>query len=255
MMGDFMKAQSIMKTARRRQALFGLLLCALLGAAACVDMPVRVEYPDLGLSQPTEGEVVAGLKEALARGVHSAVTELGRTNGFYANELVRIAMPQDLSRLETTLRQLGQGHYVDEFETTLNRAAERAVPRAADIFADAIRQMSVRDAIDLVQGPDDAATRYFQRTTEARLRAAFRPIVAEQTQRVGVTSSYKTMLDRAGFLRGFISPEAQDLDGYVTQKALDGLFTYIAIEEKKIREQPAARTSELLRKVFGYYAS
>lgn len=241
---------------RLRHRSFFIMLVCMLSLAACKELPIRLDdLTQLGLESaaPTEGEVSAGLKEALAKGVSSAVRELGRTDGFRANDLVRISMPQELDTLAQGLRRIGKGRYVDEFEMSLNRAAEQAVPKAADVFADAIRAMNVRDAIGIIRGGDNAATEYFRKTTSATLQGTFLPIVRQQTNKVGVTASYKKMLDRASLLQSLTNTQVPDLDTYVTDKALDGLFTYVAIEEKKIRDQPLERSTELLRKVFGYY--
>jgi hypothetical protein len=199
----------------------------------------------------SNSEIIDGLKEALAKGVETSINTLGRTDGFLADDLVRIAMPESLQSVEAMARQAGQGQYVDEFVTTLNRAAEQAVPEAANILGDAIRVMSVTDAKAILNGPDDAATQYFRRVSETKLAERFLPLVQQATSQVGVTSAYKSLMGQAGgLLGGFLSPEAMDLDQYVTGKAMDGLFTYIAIQEQEIREDPAARTTDILKKVF-----
>lgn len=204
-----------------------------------------------GTAALTSSEMTGGLKEALAQGVEWAVNELGRPDGFLGNAAVRIPVPDSLQLVEKSARALGQGHYVDEFVTTMNRAAERAVPETATILADTIRKMSVEDAAAIVRGPDDAATRYFERTSGEALRARLLPIVSEATASAGVTAAYKGLVGQGqGMLGGFMGPGALDLDGYVTDRALAGLFTYIAQEERRIRANPAARTTELMRKVF-----
>lgn len=196
-------------------------------------------------------DITAGLKEALAKGAQSAVSSLGRSDGFLGNDSVRIPLPEQLQTVDKVLRTLGQERYTDEFVTTMNRAAESAVPEASAILGDAIRRMTVEDAQNILNGPDDAATQYFRKVGEERLTSRFRPIVSEATSKAGVTSSYKQVIDSAGGAASLINADAMDLDGYVTSKALDGLFTMIAVEEKSIRDNPAARTSELLKKVFG----
>ena len=202
-------------------------------------------------TQLSQSEVAAGLKEALAQGVDTAIKSLGRTDGYLGNDLVRIPMPDYLETLAQAVRAIGGGAYVDEFITTMNRAAEKAVPEAAEIFAKAIRQMSIADAKQILAGPDDAATRYFQRVAGPELIERFRPIVATATESVGVTSAYNGMVDRAGPMLYMLGrPDAADLDGYVTKKAVKGLFTVIAQQEKQIREDPLARTTELMKKVF-----
>lgn len=195
--------------------------------------------------------IIAGLREALAQGTTKAINQLGRTDGFWQNAAVRIPLPAPISNLDKTLRQLGQGARVDEFQLTLNRAAERAVPQVADIFGNAVRQMSVADARAILDGPDDAATRYFQRTATDSLRQKVLPIVRDATANVGVTQSYKQLAAKAGPLLKMSGQSLPDLDTYVTDQTLAGLFTTIAGEEASIRENPAARSSEILQRVFG----
>ena len=203
-------------------------------------------------SQLSQSEVVEGLKEALAKGVENAIKSLGRTDGYLGNDLVRIPMPDNLDTLAQGVRAVGGDAYVDEFVTTMNRAAEKAVPEAAEIFADAIRQMSIEDAKQILAGPDDAATQYFQKVAGPTLIERFHPIVENATESVGVTSAYKKMVSQAGPMLSMLGrPDVADLDGYVTEEGMDGLFTVIAQQEKQIRENPVARTTDLLKKVFG----
>ena len=197
-------------------------------------------------------DIAGGLKGALTQGVTNAIDDLGRRNGFLDNVRVRIPLPRNLQKTEKTLRALGQGDKVDEFVDAMNHAAEEAVPVAADIFIDSIIQMSFSDARSILfSGRDDAATEFFRRTSEDTLRDKFRPIVQDFTERVGVTSKYKQMMGRYGFIGKALGQDATDIDGYVTQKALDGLFLLIADEEAKIRRDPVGRTTSILRKVFG----
>lgn len=200
----------------------------------------------------SNSDISGGLKQALFNGVNNAVDSLGRRNGFLDNVRVRIPMPKSLQPVERTLRAVGQGRRVDDFVETMNHAAEEAVPVAADIFIDAIKQMSFSDARNILfSGQDDAATQFFRKTSENRLRQEFRPIVEDFTERVGVTSQYKRMIDKAGFIGAFVGGDARDLDGYITQKAMDGLFLLVADEERRIRKDPVGRTTDILRKVFG----
>ena len=199
----------------------------------------------------TQDEMARGLKEALAKGVNQAVANLGKDGGFLKNLDVKIPMPPQLQTVEKTLRKLHQDQMADEFVATLNRAAEQAVPVAAGVFAGAITNMTVDDAKTILTGPNDAATQYFRKTSEAQLVEKFRPIVQEATAKTGVTASYKNLMQEAGPVASFLGADAGDLDGYVTRKALDGLFLMVAAEEKKIRENPVARTTDLLKKVFG----
>lgn len=193
-----------------------------------------------------------GLRESLFQGVRRAVDELGRSNGFLDNARVRIPLPSSLQKTEKALHAIGQGRRVDEFVESMNHAAEEAVPVAGEVFLDAIKQMSFTDAKNiLTSGQEDAATQFFRRTTENRLRSEFRPIVERFTEQVGVTQNYKQMVGRYGFLGQIVGQDASDIDGYVTQKALDGLFLLVADEEKKIRRDPLGQTSKILRVVFG----
>lgn len=197
-------------------------------------------------------EISSGLKGALAQGVSNAVRSLGRQNGFLDDVRVRIPLPKGLQQTEKTLRALGQGRRVDEFVEAMNHAAEKAVPVATDVFLDSIRQMTFTDAKNILfSGQDDAATQFFRRTSEDRLRTLFRPIVEDFTEQVGVTQKYKTMMGRYGFVGRALGQDATDIDGYVTEKALDGLFLLVADEERKIRRDPIGRTTSILRKVFG----
>jgi len=196
-------------------------------------------------------QITAGLKEALAKGTEQAVKRLGATNGFLTNALVKIPMPAELKQVDTTLRKLKQDQLADQFIDTMNRAAEKAVPLAAPVFAEAVKQMSIADAKAILNGPKDAATQYFSRTTRETLMKQFQPMVKQATDQVGLTASYKQLTDRAKILSPFMRTQALDLDSYVTNKALDGLFAVVAQEEEKIRQDPAARTTDLLKKVFG----
>lgn len=196
-------------------------------------------------------EIIGGLKEALSKGVQQAVAQLGKDGGFLNNLNVRIPMPENLQYVERGLRAAGQNKLADDFVATINHAAEKAVPEAAGIFADSLSKMSVAEAQGILTGPNDAATQYFRKTSEARLTEKFLPIVKNATEKVGVTAAYKNLMAKAGPAAQLLGSNAGDLDGYVTRKSLDGLFKVIAAEEKRIRENPAARTTDLLKKVFG----
>lgn len=196
-------------------------------------------------------EVTAGLKEALSKGVEKAVESLGKEDGFLKNLNVKIPMPDSLKKVEKTLRTLRQDKMADEFVTTINRAAEKAVPEAAAVLGESIKKMSIADAKAILNGPKDAATQYFRKASETNLYARFLPIVKNATSATGVTSAYKQMTDKASFASPFLGADGLDIDAYVTRKALDGLFVQIADQEKRIRENPVARTTDLLQKVFG----
>ena len=205
-------------------------------------------------------QMVGGLKEALSKGVEKAVASLGRENGFLTNLNVKIPMPEKLQSVEKTLRAVGQNQLADDFIGSMNHAAEQAVPVAAGVFGDAIKQMTIADAKAILSSTNDAATQFFRRTTQTNLHAKFYPIVQKATDQVGVTAQYKQMTSKlaaADTLGGLFSRSAStklgtaDIDAYVTDKALDGLFKMVAEEEKNIRANPLARTSDLLQKVFG----
>lgn len=198
----------------------------------------------------SESEIIKGLKEAITQGVDVAINRLGKINGFYGNPRVKIPMPDSLQKVDSTLRTLKQDHYADEFNLSMNRAAEQAVPVTRSIFIDAIRNMSISDARQILNGPDNAATEYFRKSSNTQLTRNISPIVREATNRVGVTRKYKSMVDQLGFMSSLIDNDALDIDGYITSKTIDGLFYMVAIEEKRIREDPVARTTDLLKKVF-----
>ncbi len=196
-------------------------------------------------------EVVAGLREALVRGSEIVVDELGRPDGFLKHADVRIPLPGPLASIGQGMRSFGMGAYVDAFETSLNRAAERAVPEALDLLVATVREMTIDDAMGILDGPDDAATRYFRERNETRLAERFLPIVRQATANVGVTQAYKSMLGQAGMAAALFDPESLDIDRYVTGEAIDALFLLLAREEQRIREDPVARSSALLQRVFG----
>ena len=206
----------------------------------------------------SQDQVVQRLKEALGKGVQQAVSRLGHEGGFLTNLKVKIPMPEKLRSAEKTLRVLKQDKLADDFVTTMNHAAEQAVPEAAGVFGDAIKGMSIEDARAILVGTNNAATQYFRRTTETNLFAKFLPIVKQATSQTGVTSAYKQLMEKAqgensfgSFGRSLLGADSMDVDAYVTNKALDGLFIMVAQEEKRIRENPAARTTALLQTVFG----
>jgi hypothetical protein len=214
------------------------------------------------LAALSQEQTVRGLKEALGKGVEQAVATLGRTNGFLNDVNVKIPMPESLKKVEKTLRTVGQDRLADEFVTTMNRAAERAVPEAAAVLGNSVKQMTIADAKAILTGTNNAATQYFRRTSETNLYVRFLPIVRQATAQTGVTSAYKQMTGKissglgslgefGGLGANLLGVEAPDLDGYITSKALDGLFLKIAEQEKLIRENPVARTTDLLKKVFG----
>lgn len=201
-------------------------------------------------TQLSEQKAADGLKEALRVGTDNAVKSTGHVDGYFGNQAIKILMPEKLRTLEKGLRAMGYDEEVDEFVLSMNRAAERAAPQAKDIFLDAILEMSFDDARQILSGGDTAATDYFKEKTSARLTEVFRPEVAAAMNEVGVTRQYKELVGRAERIP-FLRFDSLDIDDYVVGKALDGLFYVLGQEEQKIRREPAARVTELLREVFG----
>jgi Protein of unknown function (DUF4197) len=236
-----------------------MLLAFLTGALNAQDLKsllgLKTTTTTTNLGALSQEQVGAGLKEALAAGVHQAVSALGKEDGFLKDLKVKIPMPDSLTKVEKTLRTLRQDKLADEFVTTMNRAAEQAVPEAAAVLGDSVKQMSIADAKAILTSTNNAATQYFHRTSETNLHARFLPIVKAATEKAGVTSAYKRMTEKASggfgsFGGNLLGAQMPDLDDYVTRKALDGLFVKIAEQEKLIRENPVARTTDLLQKVF-----
>ena len=197
--------------------------------------------------------IVKGLKEALATGTERAVAAVARPDGYFGNQLIKILLPDRIQQAADLLKEIGYRQQVDEFVLSMNRAAEKAAPKAAGFFGDAIRQMTVEDAQGILSGGDTAATTFFEKKTRSKLFDAFKPTVAKSMDQVGTVRAYKEMIGKyeAFPLASLAGTPSLDLDTYVTNKALDGLFIQVGEEEKKIRTNPAARTTDLLRKVFG----
>jgi len=203
-------------------------------------------------SQLDYDTMVAGLKEALEVGTRRAVTEISKPDGYLSNQQIRIPMPDQLEKAGGVLRKFGLGSQVDQFELSMNRAAEKAAPQATEIIVTAVKDMSIEDAQNILSGPDNAATEYFREKTSTRLSELFKPSIKESMNQVGVTRYYTELAQEADKVP-LVGDMAQDynLEDYVTSEALNGLFTLLAAEEKKIRENPAARTTDLLKQVFG----
>jgi hypothetical protein len=197
----------------------------------------------------TNDEIVRGLKEALEIGTSTAVSTVSKTDGYLKNPQIKIPLPENVKNVEKILRATGFGGQVDEFEVSMNRAAERAAPEAKNIFWDAIKQMTFTDARKILDGQDNAATMYFKDKTSDRLQKIFKPITHQAMSEVGATHYYQSLDDKIKTVP-FADQMSFDLDQYVTDKALGGLFLMLAEEEKKIRQDPAARVTDLLKKVF-----
>ncbi len=195
-------------------------------------------------------DITRGLKEALATGSNTVVSQLGTANGFSGDPAIRIPLPGSLVKARELAARVGQERYFDELELKLNQAAEEATPKAKELFLGAIRDMSVEDAKGILQGPDNAATEYFRGKTGETLQAQMRPIVDRALAQVGAVSSFNQLLDRYNKIP--LAPKIDaDLTGHVVEEGSDGIFYYLAQEEKAIRDNPLKRTSEILQRVFG----
>lgn len=202
------------------------------------------------LDRITQREALAGLKAALEQGSNAAIAALGKTDGFLANPQVRIPLPQSLERTEKLARRLGFANEVDDLVVAMNRAAEAAVPEARKLLVDAVKKMSAQDAKGILAGGETAGMEYFRRTTHAQLHARFLPIVQTATAKAGVAQKYREFAKPAAAF-GLLKTEHADLDEYVTQKALGGLYFMLGEEEKRIRRDPVGSTRAIIRKVFG----
>jgi hypothetical protein len=198
----------------------------------------------------TQTDASQGLKEALMQGISKGADQASQTDGFFKNELIKILLPEDARRVEITLRQVGLGAEVDRALLAINRGAERAAQEAKPIFIQAIRQMTIQDAFQVLRGDQDAATQFLRRSTESQLIDLFQPRIQESLDEVGATRFYGDIANSYNSLPMVNRRIDPDLNAYVTERAIDGLFQLIAVEEKNIRENPLDRTSALMRRVF-----
>lgn len=207
-----------------------------------------------GSRPSTEGldnsTIISGLKEALSIGTEKAVKNVSQIDGYFGNEVIKILMPEKIQKVADVLKTVGFQKQVDDFVLSMNRAAEKAAPKATAIFIGAIKEMTFEDAKKILNGGGTSATEFFKAKTSAKLYDSFNPIISSSMNEVGVTRSYKEMLAKYEAIP-FVDKQSLDLDNYVTTKALDGLFFMVGEEEKKIRKDPAARVTDLLKKVFG----
>lgn len=198
----------------------------------------------------SNSEIAAGLKEALRVGSTTVVGNLGRKNGFNNDSVAHIHLPKNLNKVQSTLKKIGYSHYLDDLEIKLNRAAEKATPRAKTLFLNAIKQLTWRDVKNIYYGPNDAATRYFQGKMTPPLKRDMRPVISNVLAEVGAIKSYERTINKYQSLP-FVPDVRADLTDYTIDKTLDAIFYYLAKEEAAIRKDPAKRTTELLRRVFG----
>ena len=203
-----------------------------------------------GVSSLSNDEASSGLKEALTQGVGKAVGTLGAADGFFGNKEVKIPLPKSLKKIEKGMKLMGMGKQSDELVLKMNRAAEAAVPEAKVLLIGSIKQMTLADAKAILTGPQDAATQYFKKTTSAQMSEKFLPIVQKATENVQLASSYNKYAEM-GSKFGVVKKEDANIEQYVTNKALDGVYFMIAKEEAAIRKDPLGQTSSLLKKVFG----
>ena len=216
----------------------------------CVSAFVHAAGAHAQLESITGREATAALKAALEKGSSAAVAKLGRTDGFFGNPQVKIPLPESMQRTENLMRRFGLGRYADELILGMNRAAEAAVPEAKQLFVDSVRKMTLQDAKGILQGGETAGTEYFRRTTEGQLRQRFLPIVQRSTEKVGLVQQYDNYAEKVATL-GLVKKEDANLEEYVTQKTLDGLFFMVAEEEKAIRKDPVGAGTAIIKKVFG----
>ncbi len=200
--------------------------------------------------EPDINTTISGLKEALSVGTEKAVKTVSLADGYFKNPAIKIPLPEKVEKVAKTLRKVGLKKEVDDFELSMNRAAEKAASQATSFFISAVKEMTFQDAKKILHGGGTAATDYLKAKTSEKIYNSFRPVVASAMNEVGVTRSYKQLTDKARSRR-LLKDDSQDLDHYVTKKALDGLFYMVGQEEKNIRTNPAARVTDLLKKVFG----
>jgi len=219
----------------------------ILAAGSVLVLPPQV-YADL-LSSLSSADAASGIRTALQRGAEAAVDLLGKTDGFWGNERVRIPLPDWLAKSEGLFRMLGRKQELDDLHLSINRAAEQAVPEARKLLVGAVQSMTVQDAKGIVTGGDNAATQYFEKKTREPLAGRFLPIVTKVTKKSGLAQQYDQVAQKAQSL-GLVKEDAS-VERHVTNKALDGLFLMIGDQEKQIRANPAATGSAILQKVFG----
>jgi hypothetical protein len=241
-----------------RKILWVLVLFCVIGftglaeAGIFDDIVKELPVAKSGVSQPglDQKTAASGLKEALAIGTENAVKAVSKTDGYFSNQVVKILLPDKIQKVADVVAKLGFQEQVDNFILSMNRAAEAAAPKATVLFVDAIKTMSFDDTRKILQGADTAATEYFKDKTSKRLYDEFKPVVISNMNKVGVAKAYKDMMAPYESLP-LVPKESMDLDHYVTNKALDGLFLMVGQEEKKIRTNPSARVTDLLKTVFG----
>ncbi|MBT8768584.1 DUF4197 domain-containing protein [Metapseudomonas boanensis] len=218
--------------------------------ALCAGLAFSVSALALSLADLSQQDASGGLKDALTQGAKVAVQQLGQPGGFNDNPEVRIELPGKLGKAAKTMKMMGMGAQVEQLEATMNKAAEAAVPQAQVLLVDAVKKMTVQDAKGILSGPDDAATQYLNKTSRDQLRAKFLPIVKQATDQVGLAQQYNSFAGQAASF-GVVDAKSANIESYVTEQALDGLFKIIAEQEAGIRQNPAGAATGLAKKVFG----
>ncbi len=226
-----------------------LILCLFL--LSCDQLKQITERAGNSTLPPTKEEITAGIREALTVGIKNAVFQTAQENGYYNNSLIRIPFPPEAKKVKDAALDLGLDQQVDQFVETLNHGAEEAAKKASPIFINAIKEMTIQDVYDIWRGDKDAATRYLQQKTQSKLESEFRPVIKEALDEVDITRYWNPIITTYNKLP-FTDDLNPNLDEYVLSEGLQGLFTILAFEEEKIRENPAARVTDLLKKVFGY---
>jgi len=225
-------------------------ICVICGNSRAQFFQDAMKIIDQNKGGLSEQDAVDGIKEALVKGTDEAVSVVSRPGGYFSNPKIKIPFPEDARAVESQLRAIGLGDKVDEVILTINHAAEEAAKSAQPIFVNAVKSMNISDALQIVKGKDDAATRYLAKTTSPGLKVKFSPVIKAALDKVDATRLWSVLISTYNEIP-FVSKQNPDLTAYVTDKAIEGLFTMIAAEELKIRQNPQARTTELLRKVFG----
>lgn len=233
-----------------------IILVLLLATCACSSTQVNQAIDEASKalesgSAPTTAEVGEGLKEALIKGISAGTSQVSQTDGYFKNLAIKIPFPPELKKVEQKLRQLGFGNEVDNFVMTMNRGAEDAAKEVKPIFVNAIRSMTIEDAWGILKGSPDAATQYLKRTTSPQIKEKFKPVIQNSLNKVSATKYYGDLVNTYNRIP-FVEKVNPDLNEYATDLAMQGLFVTIANEEKKIRNNPLERTTDLLKKVFGY---
>ncbi|AAY90446.1 DUF4197 domain-containing protein [Pseudomonas protegens] len=227
-----------------------MLRTSLRFTSLCAGLLISASALALSLSDLSQGDASGGLKDALTQGAQIAVKQLGTPGGFSNNPEVRIELPGNLGKVAKKMKQFGMGDQVDQLETSMNKAAEAAVPQAQALLVDAVKKMTVADAKGILAGGKDSATQYLDKSSREQIRAKFLPIVKQATDQVGLAKQYNSFAGQAATL-GVLDAKSANIESYVTEQALNGLFEMIGKQEETIRQNPAAAATSLAKKVFG----